>query len=189
MKESCVPRDTSTDDLPFDISRASRDVQEHYRDMIRNGVTPRAAEMFALQQPPGLRGTDRTFMQGRYNNQQFDAMPRDHAQEVLAAARRAGINPAGKYYCAGLADGRGPRDPAAWVDSVNDVKRVAQDRNLTVEGAVEHKGIAMPRPKSKPLSERATRELMREERRRHPTMKKGELREYVVSKYGRKPKD
>jgi hypothetical protein len=29
---------------------------------------------------------------------------------------------------------------------------------------------------------------MREEKRRHPTMKKGELREMVVAKYGRKPK-
>lgn len=189
MKASSEQPNTSTDDLPFDISRAGRDVQEFYRRMVRDGVTPRAAEMFALQKPPGLRGTDRTFMQGRYNNQQFDAMPKDHAHDVLSAARKAGINPSGKYYCAGLADGRGPRDPGAWVDSVNDVKRVARDRNLTVEGAVEHKGIPMPRPKSKPLSERITRELMREERRRQPTMKKGELREYVVSKYGRKPKD
>ena len=38
-------------------------------------------------------------------------------------------------------------------------------------------------------SERLTRELMREEKTRNPTMKKGELREFVVAKYGRKPKD
>jgi hypothetical protein len=61
-------------------------------------------------------------------------------------------------------------------------------RNLTVSGAVEHKGTEMPRPKSKPLSERLTREMMRAEKSRNPAMKKGELREYVVDKYGRKPK-
>ena len=183
---SCGQSDTS---MPWDIQRANSRVQEFYAKMVKDGVAPRMAEMLALQQPPGLRGTDRTFMQGRCNNQQFDGMPRHHAEKMIRQARSAGVNPSGKYYCSGLADGRGPRDPAAWVDSVNDVLKVAKERNLTVEGAVEHKGTPMPRPKSKGLSESATRDLMREERRRQPTMKKGELREYVTAQYGRKPKD
>jgi hypothetical protein len=179
----------SPTDLPFDIQRARLDVQKHYRDMIAHGVAPRLAEMLALQQPPGLRGTDRTLMEGRLNNQQFDAMPPDHARRMIAMAKSAGINPTGKYYSSGLADKRGPADPRAWVDSAADVKRVAMERNLTVTGAVEHKGIPVPRPKSKPLSERLTREMMQVESKRQPTMKKGELREYVTAKYGRKPKD
>lgn len=178
-----------TNDLPHDIKKAGSAVIAFYQKMIREGVAPRAAEMFALQKPPGLRGVDRTFMQGRYNNQQFDTMPPDHAKNMITLAKRAGINPSGKYYCAGIADSRGPRDPAAWVDGAGDILKVAKMRNLTVEGAVEHKGTPMPRPRSKGLSESATRDLMREERRRHPTMKKGELREYVVHKYGRKPRD
>jgi hypothetical protein len=186
---SSAQSDTSKDDLPWDIRSAPRDVQDFYRRIVGEGVTPRFAEMVALQQPPGLRGTDRTFMENRLNNQQFDSMPKDHAENLITLAKRAGINPAGKYYCSGIADGRGASDPAAWVDSVNDVKRVAKERNLTVEGAVEHKGIPMPRPKTQALSEAATRDLMREERRRQPTMKKGELREYVIDRYGRKPKD
>jgi hypothetical protein len=178
----------STNDLPFDIQRASDEIQAHYLDMVANGVAPRLAEMLALQQPPGLRGTDRALMEGRLNNQQFDRMPRDHAENMITLARRAGINPNGKYYSSGLADGRGPADPAAWIDSVRDVKRVAAERNLTVSGAVEHQGIAQPRPDRKPLSERLTREMMKAEAKRQPSMKQGELREYVISKYGRKPR-
>lgn len=178
----------STNDLPFDIQRASEEVQAHYLDMIANNVAPRLAEMLALQQPPGLKGTDRAFMEGRLNNEQFDRMPKDHAQNIITLAKRAGINPTGKYYSSGLADSRGPADPAAWIDSVHDVKRVAAARNLTVSGAVEHKGIPQPRPQSKPLSERLTREMMKAEAKRQPSMKQGELREYVIDKYGRKPK-
>ena len=186
--ESCAQPDTSTESLPWDIARASKQVQDFYLQMVADGVTPRAAEMFALQQPPGLRGSDRAFMEGRLNNQQFDSMPRDHAAKILREAQAAGVSTSGKYYCSGIADGRGHRDPEAWVDGAGDVLRVAKARNLTVEGAVEHKGTPMPRPESKPLSERATKDLMREEKRRNPTMKKGELREYVIDRYGRKPK-
>ena len=173
-------------DLPFDIQTASGVVQKHYRKMIETGVAPRPAEMLALQSPPAVKGTDRTLMQGRYNNEQFNDMPPDHARNMLTLAKRAGINPNGKYYCAGLADKRGAADPNAWVDSVADVKRVAMERNLTVTGAVSHQGIPQPRPEPKPLSERLTREMMKVEKRRNPTMKKGELREYVISKYSRK---
>ena len=175
-----------TSDLPWEIAQASGAVQEHYRRMIQNGVTPRAAEMFALQQPPGVRGTDRALMQNRLNNEQFDSMPPDQARQLIATAKGAGISVAGKYYCSGLADKRGPADPAAWIDSVHDVKRVAAERNYSVSGAVEHRGRPMPRPKNTPLSDRLVREMMRVEKKRKPTMKKGELREYVIQKYGRK---
>lgn len=176
-------------DVPPDVQRAGKKAIDMYVRLLREGYGHRWAEMCALQKPPGLKGTDRAFMQGRYNNEQFNSMPPDHAANIVTLARRAGISVSGKYYVSGLADGRGPADPAAWVDSTGDVVRVAKARNLTVRGAVEHRGDEMPRPKSKPLSERLTRELMREEKRRNPTMKKGELREYVVSKYGRKPKE
>jgi hypothetical protein len=179
----------TTTTLPFDIQNARPDIQQSYLRMVDNGVAPRMAEMLALQSPPAVKGTDRSLMQGRYNNEQFDAMPQDHARGLLQMARKAGINPSGKYYCAGLADKRGPADPAAWIDSVSDVQKVARERNLTVSGAAEHKGYAMPRPKSKPLSEPLVREMMKVEKGRKPTMKKGELREYVIDKYGRKPKD
>ena len=173
---------------PKNIQEAGREAVGLYEKLLSEGYGHKWAEMCALQQPPGTSGTDRAYMQGRYNNQQLDQMPADHASNVVTLARRAGINPSGKYYAAGLADHRGPADPAAWVDSTGDVKRVAEARNLNVSGAVNHKAHAMPRPKSKPLSERLTREMMRRERSRNPGMKQGELREMVIAKYGRKPK-
>lgn len=175
-------------DVPRHIREAGDDAAAMYARLLSQGQSHKWAEMCALQQPPGVKGTDRAWMQGRYNNQQLDQMPADHARNVVALAKRAGINPSGKYYAGSLADHRGPGDPMAWVDSAADVKRVAQARNLTVTGAVEHKGIPMPRPKARPLSERLTREMMAVEKRRHPGMKKGELREMVISKYGRKTK-
>jgi hypothetical protein len=178
----------NTSDIPFDIQTASASVRAHYAEMINNGVAPRLAEMLALQQPPGVKGLDRSFMQGRYNNEQMNEMPPDHARNMIALAKRSGINPSGKYYCAGLADSRGPADPMAWVDGVSDVKRVAQARNLTVRGAVEHEGTPVPPPKPKVLSDSLTSELMKVEKQRNPTMKKGELREMVLAKYSRKRK-
>lgn len=174
------------DTTPECVKRAGQEAVDLYTRLMAEGYGHRWAEMCAMRQPPGVKGTDRSFMHGRYNNQQLDAMPPDHARNIVTLAKRAGINPGGKYYAASLADKRGVQDPGAWVDSAADIKRVAMERNLTISGAVEHKGIPMPRPKPKALSERLTRELMREERHRNPNMKKGELREMVVAKYGRK---
>ncbi len=185
-----MPSNTSHDEqsIPLSVRLAGDDAVLHYLKMIEAGQTPRFAEMCAVQQAPAVKGADRTFMEGRYNNQQLDRMPKDHAQNIVALAKRAGISISGKYYASGLADHRGPADPAAWVDGAADIKKVAAMRNLSVSGAVEHQGVPQPRPKSKPLSERLTKELMAREKADHPTMSKGELREMVVDKYGRKVK-
>lgn len=186
-QDSEMPSATSNsqESIPPEVSARGKSAVEMYARLRSEGLSPQWCEMVVLQQPPGVKGTDRSYMQGRYNNQQLDAMPPDHARNIVTLAKRAGISISGKYYSAGLADGRGPADPSAWVDSTADVVRVAKARNLTVTGAVEHRGTPVP-PTRKPLSERITKELMREERKRHPGMKKGELREMVVSKYGRK---
>lgn len=178
----------ATNDVPAHIRDLGRDASEMYARLRSEGLGHNWCEMVVFQKAPGVKGGDRAFMEGRLNNQQLDMMPKDHAQNIITLARRAGINPSGKYYSAGLADTRGPADPAAWIDSTADVKRVAMERNLTVEGSVQHKGIPVA-PKRRALSERLTRELMRGERRKYPNMKKGELREMVVSKYGRKVKE
>ena len=110
------------------------------------------------------------------------------ARKILREAKAAGISTSGKFYMSGLADKRGHKDPDAWVDSIADVKKVAQKRNLTVTGAVEHQGTPVPPPKTKPLSERLTREMMAKERKKNPALKAkkdGEVREMVIAKYGR----
>jgi hypothetical protein len=144
--------------------------------------------MCALQQPPGVRGTDRAVMQGRLNQQWLDDMPKDHAQRMLREAKSAGINVSGKYYMSGLADKRGHCDPAAWIDSASDIRTVARQRNLTVQGVVDHAGTKMDAPPTKRLSDDLTKEMMAVERKKNPgqKIKDGELREKVIEKYGRK---
>lgn len=175
-------------EVPENIQRAGKDAAERYVSMRSAGCTHTFAEMCALQQPPGVRGTDRAVMQGRYNQQWLDEMPKDHAQRILREAKDAGINVSGRFYMSGLADKRGHRDPAAWIDSASDIHAVARQRNLTVQGIVEHKGTPMPPPKQKRLSGRLTREMMAYERRKNPglKMKDGDLKEMVKEKYGRK---
>lgn len=160
-------------EMPQSVISAGREAQELYRTSLANGASERFAEMCALQTPPGTRGSDRAFMEGRCNNQQLDQMPARQAKWLVREAREAGINPSGKYYVGGLADHRGWKDPEAWVSSVDDVKRVARKRNLHVEGAVKHTGHEVP-PKRKVLSER----IIKEEMRRNPGMS----REQIIEK-------
>ena len=178
----------TTPALPASIVRAGTEVQEMYLRMLSAGQTPMFAEMCALQQPPGTRGTDRAFMQGRSNQEWLDDMPKDHADRILREARQSGISVSGRYYMSGLADKRGHRDPAAWVDSVGDIKKVAAERNLTVSGIVDHKGIPQAPPKAKRLSAALTRKMMATERAMNPgmKMKDRDLKEMVKDKYGYK---
>lgn len=189
--ESPALSDTSDDtnvEVPSHIARAGTQVASMYAKLLSEGYGHKWAEMCALQCPPGVRGADRTFMQSRYNQQWLDEMPAHQAKHLLSEARAAGVNVSGKVYMSGLADKRGPRDPAAWVDSVADIKKVAKERNLSVQGIVEHKGVQQAPPKTKRLSARLTREMMAHERRVNPgmTMKDGDLKEMVKEKYGRK---
>jgi hypothetical protein len=170
------------DPLPREISDAGPAAARIYQSALANGATERFAIMVALQTPPGTRGSDRAFMEGRLNNQQLDDMPDFQAKRMLSQARSAGINPTGKVYVGGLADHRGFKDPAAWVDSTGDILRVARDRNLTVDGAVTHKGTPVP-PQRKVLNERIVNEEMARYRKLHPGKKREELREMVISKH------
>ena len=144
--------------------------------------------MVALQTPPGTKGTDRAFLEGRQNNEQLNDMPKRQAQYVAREAREAGINISGKYYCAGIADKRGWRDPAAWVTSNDDVLRVARKRRLHVTGSVNYDPGEAP-PKRVLLSESIIRDEMRKEKRKNPKAKDGELREKIIDKHAYRVKN
>lgn len=166
--------------VPQQISDAGLDAVDAYRAALPYGE--RWAEMVALKCPPGTRGTDRAFNEGRLNQQQFDDMPKRMAQRILREASAAGISTHGKQYCAGLADKRAYCDPEAWVDSTADIVRVARNRNLSVEGIVSHKGTPVP-PKRAVLSEGIIKEEMRHYRKLHPGMKKADLRQMIIEKH------
>lgn len=188
--ESAEPSTTSRDikDVPEEVRRAGKEAESMYVRLLSEGYGHRWAEMCSLQAPPGVKGTDRAVMQGRYNQEWLNSMPKDQADTIVREAKSAGINISGKYYMSGLADKRGHRDPAAWIDSSADIRKVARERNLTVRGIVEHQGTPLPPPKAKPLSENLTREMMAKERLMNPGKKisHGELREKVQAKYGYK---
>lgn len=172
-------------DIPFSVRQAGREAIAVYKDALPYGE--RWAEMVATKTPPGTKGTDRAFLEGRQNNQQLDDLPKRQAQYMVREAKRAGINISGKHYVAGIADKRGWRDPAAWVSSNDDVLRVAQKRRLAVSGTVNYDpGPAPIKPKL--LSESIIKDEMKKELRKNPKANKGELREKIIDKHAYKVK-
>ena len=169
--------------IPEEIRRAGNEVVAMYERLLSEGYGEKWAAMCSLQQPPGTRGTDRAVMQGRLAGEWLNQLPRDHADRITREARAAGISTSGRYYCSGLADKRGHRDPDAWIDSAADIKRVAEKRNLTVHGIVEHQRRETPPTPSKPLSERLIRQFVKEESKLNPGKSKAELREIVLDKH------
>jgi hypothetical protein len=173
--------------LPLEIEQARPEVRAHYKKMIADGQSERFAAMCALQIAPGTKGTDRAFLEGRQNNQQLDALPKLQANYMVQEAKSAGINISGKYYCAGIADKRGWRDPAAWVTSNDDVLRVAKARRMSVSGSVNYDPGPAPR-QTTVLSESIIKDEMRKARKTNPRAKKGELREKIIEKHAYKLK-
>ena len=173
-------------DIPFEVRDAGYSAIETYKNALPYGE--RWATMVALQAPPGTKGTDRAFLEGRQNNEQLSDMPKRQAQYVAREAREAGISISGKYYCAGIADKRGWRYPAAWVTSNDDVLRVARKRRLHVTGSVNYDPGEAP-PKRVLLSESIIKDEMRKEKRKNPRAKDGELREKIIDKHAYKVKN
>ena len=173
-------------DIPVEIERAGRAAVATYIKALPYGE--RWASMVALQVPPGTKGTDRAFLEGRQNNEQLDAMPKRQANYVAKEARDAGISISGKHYCAGIADRRGWRDPAAWVTSNDDVLRVARRRKLHVSGNVNYDPGEAP-PKRVLLSESIIRDEIKKEKRKNPHAKVGELREKIIDKHAYRVKN
>lgn len=163
---------------PPEIEAASEAVKKHYKKMIKDGQTEAWASMCALQQPPGTKGSDRAFMEGRNNNEWMSAMPQHMAARIAREARAMGINTSGKFYMGGIADKRGHLDPEAWVGSVDDVKRVAIKRDLEVHGSVEY---TPPQKEHKKvdIAPDILREQVKRERKKNPKLSKGEAAEKV----------
>lgn len=168
--------------LPWEIEAAPENIRQHFEKMIRDGQTEAFALMCALQQPPGAKGTDRAFQEGRLDGNWLDKMPKHQAQRIVREARAAGIDITGKQYVSGLADKRGHMDPLAWVSDTADVKRVAKARNLTVQGAVNHQGVETIR-KTKEISKQIENRLVQQEMAQNPKLKKAEAREVVREKH------
>jgi hypothetical protein len=174
-------------EVPAEIASSPRSVQDHYRKMIRDGQSERFAVMCALQVAPGTHGCDRAFMEGRMNNQQLDDMPENQAKYIAREARGAGISIEGKYYVGGLADGRGWRDPEAWVSSTDDILKVAKKRRRMVQGNVNY-DPGPEAPQRKVMSERLIKEYVARERKTDRKSSDADLRAKVIEKHAYKAK-
>jgi len=168
--------------VPQSVISAGPDAVAHYKRSVASGATERFAEMVALQQPPGTKGTDRAFMQGRLAGEWMNNMPKRQADRMVQDAKRAGINTSGRFYMGGLADKRGHMDPEAWVDSTADIVRVAQKRNLEVHGIVDYVPPDRGPPKEVEINPKILRENVRKYMKENPKISRGEATEIVKDK-------
>lgn len=125
------------------ISKDSK-VQKHYEMCLSQGTSETLSEMFALGQPP-MSNTDREFMEGFCNGNEFEKQPwiGDMYKKEASAA---GVSITGKRYMSSLADY--PGDPTAWVSDRGDVQRVAEEKGIACQGSVNYRP---PAPISGPV--------------------------------------
>lgn len=169
------------------------DVREIFDAIVADGNTPQFAMMCIHQQSPKMDCSDRAFNESRRRH--MSGMKEKHRDEIVAIAKRAGIDTDGKYYVGGL--GR-YNDPAAWVSTHDDVKQVCQKKNLNSTGLVKHKAAEAPPPKRVKLAEDLVQQQSRRmlasdpalaEKVRKGKVKKQEIRERVIAKHGSKRND
>ena len=133
---SAIDQDTRLSQLRADADACGPSARKLFEKLLKAGKTPAAAAMYACQQPPGSRFTDRAFCQGQ--RRKMEGMSPMVGGLLHKTARAAGIDTNGKYYMSGL--GRAT-DPAAWVTCAQDVLNVAKERNLNVDGALRHQAV------------------------------------------------
>lgn len=178
-------------EYPVEIAD-SPDRCRFYDAMLENGTAPRLALMLACQQPPGTKASDRVFQQ--FNRNKMDSMDERSRTAYVRAARRSGIDTTGRHYIGGLGK---PSDPSAWVSDLDDVKKVAEIKNLEVTGVFE-RSIDESRikpPKEVRLAPHIVDQIaaarlagnakLREQVKKNPK-KMQELREQVVEQHGKK---
>jgi len=84
---------------------------------------------------PAMLGSNKRFMADTPHYDAFGTKWR--AEQAIEAARRAGVNPTGKKFITQLCRKGMPNDPEAWVDSLDDVRRVCEKRGWGCDGAVK----------------------------------------------------
>jgi hypothetical protein len=176
------------------IEQLTQAQQAIYDESISKGSTERFALMCALQSPPGVKNTDKTFCLGQ--REKMERMNPKTRKAMVEVAKKAGVQTDGKFYMSGLGS---YTNPAAWVSCAEDVIQSCKVQNKGVEGVLNFKPpkqVEKP-PPDVPLAEHLVQEMAHREIKADPGLaekvrkskkERLALREKVIAKYGRKKK-
>lgn len=149
--------------IDYEMKQIGGEVFKHYKKLRKRGESASMAAMIATRKTPQLKNTDTQFC--RLERERMQSMPDKQRDDIVAIARRAGINTTGKTYNGQLGT---YSDPAAWVSDTHDVRQVAIKKGLDVQGMVNVKAAVPLNPDKKPaiapdicnrmINERASRD-------------------------------
>lgn len=179
--------------MPSDVVAAGKLAVAHYKECLKNGCTPKFAEMLAMRSAP--RGmTDDVFLAGRGT---LDKQIKDKRslEKVVSNARKAGYNPnANDYYDPGVARFTG--DPEAFFthgSGRGKLKRVFERRGVESDGSVNAVTVKRREPLTAPkkhvhkLHPRLVQRHLRQMIRENPDLArkdKAELKHEIIKKHG-----
>lgn len=159
-------------------------IQARYVAHRLDGMAHFLAEMLAFQAPPQSK-TDREFLRGHCNGNQFEDTPWI-GEAYKHLAQEAGVDPTGKVYLGQLA--RFPGDPEAWITGRGDVQRLCEERGWQCSGAVNVKASPLEASPEVPIAEDIVSDMVerRLEKMDQGDLQKvdlGELRHEVAEKH------
>ncbi len=163
--------------------------QAIYDEAITNGASPLFADMLAHQQAPGTKGTDRAFLEGRFNNNEIGSMMPWMQQGFKKKLDDAGVSAAGKVYMSSLVRKEvGPGDPFAYVSDLAEAKAKCLSLGRDGWGIATVKAPEKPPTPDIPLAEDIVMEQVAREVAKNPDLRKnlGEVRHNVIEKHAPK---
>lgn len=112
-------------------------------DMLQSGTPPTIKTEATFQAKGNLGGSN---------------LPPGVRELYLRQARAAGVTTDGRYYEARIAEY--PGDPEAWISNQDDMKRVAEQRNYSIEGDVTVKNEKVAPVKGPVIADEIVEDLM-----------------------------
>jgi hypothetical protein len=172
--------------------------QAIYDEAIAKGASPLFADMLAHQRPPGTKGTDRTFLEGRQCQEDIRDMPPLIANQWKRMLKKKGVSAAGKVYCSALARKHnevgpgeywGSGDPYAFVSDLGEAKAKALALGRDISGCIDVKAPERPPKPDTPLANDIIARKAQELANANPGRKFKdvvELREAIIEKHSPK---